>query len=106
MIVHIGDYTSTGQWTMNINLAEVCRSCGVRETVRCCVDGVWCSESGIALRQDHARKLFKQIWKYADQDTLKQADEYVRRHENKKARKQWDAAGKGYEYKRRLFAAG
>ena len=107
MIIHIGDYTNTGQWSMDIDLAEVCASCGTRKKVEYVdPDGTRYTESFISLRQDQARKLFRQIWKHADHDTLTRAQEYIYKHKNLNARKQWDAAGQRFKHKRRLFASG
>ena len=107
MIVHIGDYTSTGQWSMDIDLAEVCASCGTRKKVEYVdPDGTRYTESFISLRQDQTRKLFGKIWQHADIRTLERAQDYIYKHKNLNARKQWDAAGQRFKHKRRIIASG
>ncbi len=96
MIIKLGDFTRTGQWHMEIDLEKICRYAGVKEE---------CYENGrkkyyVPLKAVQTRKLFSLIWKYADPDQLKEAEQFVLKCNNQVAKKQWLIAGGKMGWKR------
>lgn len=91
--IKISQYIDYVKWDMELDITYICERAGMRDRW---YDQYYKAHSYIPFTLTHARKIFRLIKNYADEETIIKTEKYVKEYcekiNNKKVIEQWEKA--------------